>query len=66
MFLRYQNIALDVSHGFGRNRSMSLIVAFLIKKESYKKACLVQYHCYHFKHTKSTFIKKRRKTFCYM
>ena len=32
MFLRFQRIALDVSYGFGRNRSMFLIVVFLIKK----------------------------------
>ena len=32
MFLRFQKIALDVSYGFGRNRSMFLIVASLIKK----------------------------------
>ena len=31
MFLRFQKIALDVSYGFGRNRSMFLIVVFLIK-----------------------------------
>ena len=32
MFLRFQRIALDVSYGFGRYRSMFLIVVFLIKK----------------------------------
>ena len=32
MFLRFQSIALDVSYDFGRNRSMFLIVVFLIKK----------------------------------
>ena len=32
MFLRFQRIALDVSYVFGRNRSMFLIVVFLIKK----------------------------------
>ena len=32
MFLRFQRIALDVSYDFGRNRSMFLIVVFLIKK----------------------------------
>ena len=35
MFLRFQRIALDVSYGFGRNRSMFLIVVFLIKKSVY-------------------------------
>ena len=32
MFLRFQRIALDVSYGFGQNRSMFLIVVFPIKK----------------------------------
>ena len=32
MFLRFQRIALDVSYGFWPNRSMFLIVMFLIKK----------------------------------
>ena len=32
MFLRFQRIALDVSYDFGRNRSMFLMVVFLIKK----------------------------------
>ena len=31
MFLRFQKIALDVSYDFGQNRSMFLIVVFLIK-----------------------------------
>ena len=35
MFLRFQRIALDVSYGFGRNRSMFLIVVFLIRKSVY-------------------------------
>ena len=32
MFLRFQSIALDVSYGFGRSRSMFLVVVFLMKK----------------------------------
>ena len=35
MFLRSQRIALDVYYGFGRNRSMFLIVVFLMKKSVY-------------------------------
>ena len=35
MFLRFMTVALDVSKGFGRNRSMFLIVVFLIKKSVY-------------------------------
>ena len=38
MFLRFQRIALDVSYGFGRNRSMFLIVVFLIKKSVYYRS----------------------------
>ena len=33
MFLRFTTLALDVSDGFGRNRSMFLKVVFLIKKK---------------------------------
>ena len=33
MFLRFQRIALDVSYGFGRSRSMFLIVVLLIVKK---------------------------------
>ena len=35
MFLRFQSIALDVSYGFGRSRSMFLVVVFLMKKSVY-------------------------------
>ena len=35
MFLRFHRIALDVSYGFGRSRSMFLIVVFLINKSVY-------------------------------
>ena len=38
MFLRLQRIALDVSYVFGRNRSMFLIVVFLIKKSVYLRS----------------------------
>ena len=34
MCLRFQKIALDVSYVLGRNRSMFLIVVFLIKEKS--------------------------------
>ena len=39
MFLMFQMIALDVSYGFGRYRSMFLIIVFLIKK-----ACILVVH----------------------
>ena len=39
MFLRFQKIALDVSYGFGRNRSMFLIVVFLIEKVCIDQFC---------------------------
>ena len=35
MFLRFQRIALNVSYGFGRYRSMFLIVVFLMKESVY-------------------------------
>ena len=37
MFIKFQRIALDVSYGFERNRSMFLIVVFLMKKRVYVK-----------------------------
>ena len=33
----FQRIALDVSYGFGRNRSMFLIVVFFIKKRVFRR-----------------------------
>ena len=40
IFLRFQKIALDVSHGFGRNKSIFLIVVFLIKKHVFQHGVL--------------------------